>query len=48
MSSLSWVNQGSASPNSEVFMAALLYKNFLIIVTGQFDKEKNCAYPLPM
>ena len=46
MSSLSWVNQGSASPNSEVFMAALLYKNFLIIVTGQFDKDKELRIPI--
>jgi len=29
-------------------MAALLYKNFLIIATGQFDKDKELRIPLPM
>ena len=46
MSSLSWVSQGSASPNSEVFMAALLYKDFFIIAIGQFDKDKELRMPI--
>ena len=46
MSSLSWVSQGSASPNSEVFMAALLYKDCLIIAIGQFDKDKELRIPI--
>ena len=46
MSSLSWVSQGSASPNSEVFMAALLYKDCLIIATGRFDKDKELRMPI--
>ena len=46
MSSLSWVSQGSASPNSEVFMAALLYKDCLIIAIGQFDKDKELRMPI--
>jgi hypothetical protein len=36
----------SASPNSEVFMAALLYKDFLIIGTSQFDKDKELRVPI--
>src|SRR5437667_12669249 len=46
MSSLSWVSQGSASANSEVFMAALLYKDCLIIATGRFDKDKELRMPI--
>src|SRR5207244_11947028 len=46
MSSLSWVSQGSASPNSEVFMAALLYKDCLIMAIGQFDKDKELRMPI--
>ena len=46
MSSLSWVSQGSASPNSEVFMAALLYKDCFIIAIGQFDKDKELRMPI--
>jgi hypothetical protein len=36
----------SASPNSEVFMAALLHNDFFIIAFGQFDKDTQRWTPV--
>ena len=35
-----------SKPEQRGFMAALLYKDFFIIATGQFDKQKELRIPI--
>ena len=42
---LSWVSQDQ-HPEQRGFMAALFYKDFVIIATGQFDKERDLWMPV--